>query len=119
MAKRELKKEKAMILPKWLIHRFGEFIVRKTSQAAALPVEKGPLSDLPPLKVFNLAIVLDDHVQEVVGVNDRLAALLLSDPTIVLIDLEKYEARPTIGWKYDSVDKKFIEPEPAEEGKSE
>jgi hypothetical protein len=78
--------------------------------------------DLPPIRV---AFVLDDKVEEILFVDNRLGAILLSDPLI----LEVVEERATtdfvaIGDSYDPENDKFfrttvVRPEPIEEYTSE
>lgn len=46
-------------------------------------VEQGKLVEMTDPKVYNLAVVLDDHVHEVLRVNERLADILLSQPKFV------------------------------------
>lgn len=63
----------------------------------------------PPTDVMvaTLAVVLDGEVQEVLRAQDRLAALLMSNPEF--IDVSDELLTPTIGWSY--VDGKFHAPE--------
>jgi hypothetical protein len=62
--------------------------------------------------MINLAIILDDKVEMLMEVDERLAAMLTSQPTIV--DVPKPEAGgPFIGWTYNSTTKKFTNPDVA------
>jgi len=94
-----------MSLPKWTAHKLGEYLVKKTSDRR--PVEAGKITDLPPVVVHNIAVLIDNEVVEVIGVNDRLAAILLSEPVFISLDPTIYPVRPTIGWTYDNVSKTF------------
>jgi hypothetical protein len=56
--------------------------------------------DLPPQKV---ALVIDGEVVDVLHINERLAAILLSDPTVVDIT-SNFAENPNsvnVGFKYD------------------
>jgi hypothetical protein len=71
--------------------------------------EKMPVSNnhTPPpkgAKINYLAIILDGEVQEIMRAQNRLTALLLSEPKFVEFDPE--ETQPEIGWLYD--EEKFI-----------
>jgi len=48
--------------------------------------------------VNHIAVVLDNEVQEVIRAQNRLAALLLSNPEF--IEFDPHEVRPEIGWNY-------------------
>lgn len=51
-------------------------------------------------QVRTIAIVLDGEVQEVIRAENRMTALMLSNPEFVLVpdDIQK----PTLGWKYEN-----------------
>jgi hypothetical protein len=64
---------------------------------------------LPPHKI---AFIIDDEVVEILHVEDRLAAVLLSDPTIVDITA-KFEEDPQsvkFGFKYNAITNTFSAP---------
>lgn len=78
----------------------------KKRLAKLSPIKKKPVVDpLKPLpepigiEINHLAIVIDGKVQEVIKAQNRLAAMLLSEPTIVKFDPNII--RPKIGWVYD------------------
>lgn len=61
----------------------------------------------PPknIQINHLAVILDDNVEEVIRCENRLAALLLSNPIFIEFDPEKFY--PTVGLtKY--VDESFV-----------
>jgi hypothetical protein len=56
--------------------------------------------DIPAgVTVNHLAVVLDGEVQEIIRAQNRLTALLLSEPKFIEFNPE--EVRPEIGWTYD------------------
>ena len=62
------------------------------------------MADQPAMPNNKIAFVLDGRVQEVLFVDDRLAAILLSSPTIVDVKAEyegKGESFNLLGWEYD------------------
>jgi hypothetical protein len=61
---------------------------------------KEPKSMHSDVKIYSIAIVLDDEVQDVIRTETKLAAMLLSDPTFV--DITDLEMKPGIGVKYNS-----------------
>jgi hypothetical protein len=63
---------------------------------------------VPPVSATRIAVVLDDKVEEVLMAEGRLAALLLSQPKFVEIDLN-IEKKPTIGWYYKNNEFVYIE----------
>jgi hypothetical protein len=50
--------------------------------------------------INHIAIVLDGEVQEIMRAQNRLAALLLSEPKFIEFDPD--EVVPEIGWKYEN-----------------
>ena len=62
------------------------------------------MSDQPVLPPNKIAFILDGKVQDVFHTDDRLAAILLSNPTIVDV-ADKYEGQEPgfniIQWNYD------------------
>ena len=59
-----------------------------------------PSGNMPQITgdVNHIAVVLDDEVQEIIRAQNRLAALLLSNPEFV--EFNPHEVRPEIGWNY-------------------
>jgi hypothetical protein len=68
-----------------------------------------PKPSLPPegIIINHLAVVIDGRVEEVLRAENRLAALLMSEPQF--IQFEPHIVKPTIGWGYDG--EKFLIPE--------
>ena len=62
-----------------------------------------------PIKI---AFIIDGEVVEILHTQDRLAAILLSEPTIVDISDVKNDSNSDIypGWKYDSTTDTFTPP---------
>ena len=63
------------------------------------------MADMPPVKI---ALILDGEVVDVLHVDDRMAAILLSDP--IIRDVTGTDGLPTtaVGDLYDSVTSQFI-----------
>lgn len=65
------------------------------------------MSDSPTLPPNKIAFILDGKVQDVFHTDDRLAAILLSNPTIVDVT-EQYEGKEQnfnlIQWDYDGAE---------------
>lgn len=59
-----------------------------------------PQNDKPPYKI---AFIIDEVVADTIHVPDRLAAVLLSEPKIVLIP-DELEKQVIPGWKYNETD---------------
>lgn len=66
------------------------------------------------IEVVHIAIVLDGVVEEVLRAQNRLAALMLSEPKF--IEFDPNEVYPKIGTKYE--DGKFVDAEHQHEGHS-
>ena len=64
---------------------------------------------LPNIKI---ALILDGEVLDILHTHDRLAAILLSNPTIVDITDVKNESNSEIypGWKYNDTTDTFTPP---------
>lgn len=60
---------------------------------------------LPPIKV---AFIIDNEVVDVLHTDERLGAILLSNPTIMDITLEDGKQAAFVGDKYDPENNKFI-----------
>ncbi|MFM5968480.1 MAG: hypothetical protein ACKOQ8_05545 [Micrococcales bacterium] len=58
----------------------NRFILKKQGRYA---LERGKVVEMQEPKVYNLAVVLDEHVHEVLRVNDKLADILLAQPKFV------------------------------------
>lgn len=82
-----------------------DFFTRRKRYKSKISLNSTAVPPMPPgSKINHLAIILDGEVQEIMRAENRLAALLLSQPLIVEFDPE--EVRPDIGWIY--VDEKLI-----------
>jgi hypothetical protein len=57
----------------------------------------------------NLAIIMDNKVEMIMQTDERLAALLLSEP-LVVESTPISEGGPAIGWTYDPETKEFKSP---------
>ena len=81
-----------------------DFFIRRRKYKSKISLTSEAIPPAPPgAKINYLAIVLDGEVQEIMRAQNRLAALLLSEPLIVEFDPE--EVKPNVGWYY--VDGKF------------
>lgn len=81
------------------------FIRQKRGIRNKISLESNSIPPAPPRSKINyLAIIMDGEVQEIMRAENRLAALLLSDPKFVEFSPE--ELPVDIGWTY--VDGKFI-----------
>lgn len=58
-------------------------------------------------KIYEVAIVLDGKVQDIMRTEVRLAALLLSEPTFV--DITDLDQKPRVGNLYDEETEEFNE----------
>lgn len=88
---KELKREKIVLdrnpdLIEMTLRQFfkitliDRFILKKQQK---YKVEHGKVVELVEPKVYHLAVVLDEHVHEVLRVNEHLADILLSQPKFV------------------------------------
>jgi hypothetical protein len=57
---------------------------------------------------WHLALILDGQIQDIMHTQDRLAAIFLSEPTIVAI--EDTDTSPRVGWTYDAKTGEFAPP---------
>ena len=78
-----------------IIKRF--FAKRKKIEKQPLEQSSGEQPRTIP-DVNHIAVVLDNEVQEIIRAQNRLAALLLSEPKF--IEFDPKEVRPEIGWNY-------------------
>lgn len=58
---------------------------------------------------YHIAFVIDNVVQQVFHVEEKLAAILLSNPDIIQCEAPANNG-PDIYWIYNSVDNKFVPP---------
>lgn len=80
------------------------YFANKKQYKFKAPLETNAIPPAPPRSKINyLAIVMDNEVQEVMRAENRLAALLLSEPQFVEFDPDTLKV--DIGWTY--VDGKF------------
>lgn len=81
-----------------------KYFADKKQYKLKMPVTSDAVPPPPPRSKINyLAIIMDDEVQEIMRAENRLAALLLSEPKFVEFDPD--ELKVDIGWTY--VDGKF------------
>ena len=109
-AVKEATKDECMTTWEWVKHKYHERMNRKVSLGQPIG------SDAPPpapagIEVVTVAVVLDGEVQEVLRMQDRMAALFLSEPQFVEVDPDT--PRPTLGWTY--ADGAFTPPAEASE----
>ena len=80
------------------------YFLQKKRYKNKVVLESNAIPPGPPKSQINhLAIILDGEVQEIMRAQNRLAALLLSEPQFIEFNPE--EVRPDIGWTY--IDGKF------------
>jgi hypothetical protein len=84
-------------LSTWDLVKMG--IHKLVGTKVKLPAVMDLPSPPPPVKINHIAIVLDGRVEEVIHTENRMAALLLSEPQF--IEFEETAATPTIGWTWD------------------
>ncbi len=76
-----------------------EFFAKRKAFKNKSSVVSGSSLPVPPSSTINhIAIILDGEVQEIMRAQNRLTALLLSEPKFVVFDVD--DIRPEIGWKY-------------------
>jgi hypothetical protein len=78
-----------------------------TGKRSAINPNISPLDRMPNVEINHLAIVLDGKVQDVMRTQNRMAALLLSEPQFILFDPKETQ----IGIGYDYIDGKFVKNE--------
>jgi len=72
------------------------------------------MTDKPTLPPNKLAFVIDGGVVDVLHTDDRLAAIFLSQPTIVDVTAlyeEHEEGFNIVAWKYNAESNEFTSPE--------
>lgn len=92
-----------------LIKRYLSLKIASMSRTKkpAMDPNVSPLDRMPNIEINHIAIVIDGEVQDVMRTQNRMAAMLLSDPQFILFDPKTTELN--IGYKY--VDGKFIKNE--------
>jgi hypothetical protein len=81
-----------------------DFFIRRKKYNNKISLTSEAIPPVPPgAKINYLAIILDGEVQEIMRAQNRLAALLLSEPLIV--EFNPDEIKPNVGWSY--IDGKF------------
>lgn len=69
------------------------------------------LDQMKNIEVNHIAIVIDGEVQDVMRAQNKMAAMLLSDPQFILFD----PAKTKVGLNYGYRDGQFIEPKVEDE----
>jgi len=92
-------------LSTWDLVKMGihKLVGTKVKLPAVMDIPAPP----PPVRINHIAIVLDGRVEEVIHTENRMAALLLSEPSF--IEFEETGVIPTIGWTWDGKDFKAPE----------
>jgi hypothetical protein len=72
----------------------------------AVPELKKPFPDAVYRQPFNVALVIDDFVYNVINCNGEQAAQYLAQPLFVQVA----EDETKVGWKYEKETGKFIRP---------
>ena len=92
---------------------FRRYLLSKIPKVkeAAINKEVSLINALPQNKVNHIAVILDGKVEEVIRAQNRLAALLLSDPEFVEFNPAEVAIRTGVT---DYTDGKFITPLPPE-----
>lgn len=87
-------------LSTWDLVKMGihKLVGTKVKLPAVMDIPSPP----PPVKINHIAIVLDGKVEEVIHTENRMAALLLSEPQFV--EFEEGANVPTIGWTWDGLE---------------
>lgn len=94
MAKHE---DGILYLNTWdLVKRF--FAKKQVPEKISLDESNGTQPKKIP-DVNHIAVIIDNEVQEIIRAQNRLAAILLSEPTFV--EFNPHEVRPEIGWNYE------------------
>lgn len=83
------------VLRAWLTRKLG--VTTKRPVQAHVEHVPGPPADR---EVNTVAIILDGQVQEVIRAENRMTALLLSNPEFVVVN--DVTPTPTIGWEYSN-----------------
>lgn len=85
-----------------LLKRYLNLKIQKMTakKRPAMNPNISPLDQMPNIEINHIAIVIDGHVQDVMRAQNRMAAMLLSEPTFVLFDPK--ETKVNIGYKYEN-----------------
>jgi hypothetical protein len=59
-------------------------------------------------KIYSIALVLDGEIQDIIRTEERLWALLMSQP--VILDISDLEEKPQINWTYNEETGEFKNP---------
>jgi hypothetical protein len=59
-------------------------------------------------KIYSIALVLDNEVQDILRTEERLWAMLMSNP--VIVDITDNETRPQLNWEYNEETGEFTNP---------
>lgn len=66
-----------------------------------------PRPEQPAIPPNHLALIIDGMVEDIMHTEDRLAAILLSEPVVVEIGHPDEPTSPRIGWVYDAATGEF------------
>lgn len=69
---------------------------------------KEPKNYHEPKRIYSIAMVLDNEVQDIIRTEERLWAMLMSNPLI--IDISDLEPRPQLNWEYNEETGEFTNP---------
>lgn len=92
-----------------LLKRYLSLKVEKMSgvKKSVINPNVSPLDQMAGIEINHIAIVIDGEVQDVIRAQNKMAAMILSDPEFVFF--EPSETTVKLGFKYQ--DGKFIDPE--------
>jgi len=92
-----------------LVKRYLALKVEKMSgvKKSVINPNVSPLDQMAGIEINHIAIVIDGEVQDVIRAQNKMAAMILSNPEFVFY--EPKETTVKIGFKYQ--DGKFINPE--------
>lgn len=92
-----------------LIKRYLSLKIKKmtATKRSAINPDVSPLDMMPNVEINHIAIILDGKVQDVMRTQNRMAAMLLSEPQFVLFDPKETK----IGIGYNYIDGKFVKDE--------
>jgi hypothetical protein len=87
-------------------------MIFKKKKLNQIPAKKEQFNMPSPLhhenKISEIALVIDGVIQDSLFVEERLAAILLSDP--IICDISYVKPRPLLGWKYNEESGEFKNP---------
>lgn len=92
-----------------LLKRYLALKVEKMSgvKKSVINPNVSPLDQMAGIDINYIAIVIDGEVQDVIRAQNKMAAMILSEPEFIFF--EPAETKVKIGFKYQ--DGKFIDPE--------